>query len=211
MERSKKSLMREKERNSEEMQDFRNQIEIFFNKTGLREAVQYKLKVDLGCMTNMPYYGIAKGSRHRILPLDAITECCFALIDYNNLSFAEKLLSWLTKQQNQSFRKISPIPKAQKERKKQLGSNATWEHPIPLKVSRTIIIDYIKAKNRDGIKDYLKYLSEVPQIALPIELDNQLTKAGLKYNMPNGWNWKDPDSKFKRYLSIGINLSEVLC
>lgn len=204
MERSKKSLQRERERNSPQIQEFKNKIEDFFEKTGLPDAVKYKIRIDLSTMTNMPYYGKDKGLRYSISPKETIRECCYHLIDYGDMDFSDKLLKWLTKQQNQSFRKMFKKHGQKKEK------DSIWEHPIPVKVSRTILYKYIEEGNRQKINDFLTYISDIPQIPIPKDIDNRLTSAGLKDAMPKGWNWEISGSQFARYTEVGFDYLEFL-
>ena len=199
MERSKSSLKRENERNSPKMQSFENQIEYFFEKVRMPDSVRYKIRVNLGVMTNMPYYGKEKGTRYKIGDKEVIKQCCNYLIDFGNMDFSKTLLKWLTLQQNQSLRKISK--KVGKKREKE----AVWDHPVPAKVSRSILLGYIGEGNREKIDRFIEYISRIPQIALPKNLDDRLTGAGLKESMPPNWQWEAQNSQFARYKAVGID------
>ena len=204
VERSSKSLQRERKRNSLETQKTRDEIEIFFKKTGLPDPVKYKIRIDLSTKTDMPYYGRDKGARYSISPKETIRECCYRLIDYGDMELAEKLLKLLTQQQNQSFRKMSKKHGQKKEK------DSIWEHPIPVKVSRTILYKYIEEGNRQKINDFLTFISDIPQIAIPKEIDHRLTSVGLKDAMPKGWNWEISGSQFARYTEVGFDYLEFL-
>ena len=117
MGRSQYSINREKKRNSPETEEFRNEIKSFFEKTGVDPAIRYKIMVDLSVMTDMPFYRTDKGKRYKVEPEKVIKDCCSYLIGLNNIDFAKKLLYWMTRQQNQSLRKISTKTCQQKRRK----------------------------------------------------------------------------------------------
>ena len=198
MERSKSSLRRESQRNSLEMQIFEKEIEYFFEKACVPDALRYKIKVNLSTTTNMPYYGKNKGMRYQMTDREVIKQCCYYLIDFGDIDFSKKLLQWLTRQQNQSFRKMSK--KLGEKREK----NAIWDHAVPVKVSRTILLKYIGEENLERINSFLNYISEIPQISLPKDYDNRLKGAGLKESMPKNWQWEKPNSQFARYEAVGI-------
>ena len=199
--RSKQSLAREKKRNSPEMQDFRKEIELFLEKTKADADTIYRLKTDLAKKTDMPFYKEDHGSRCGRAKMSApeiVYIYCELLISYGDMDFSERLLDWLSRQQEQSMRKLS-----QKLNESENQTDGIWEHSIPVNYTKKMLLDLIKKKDLKTIKEYLKFVYEkAPQICLTKEQDDKVNKK-YRDTMPEGWDWKTGDP-FIRYKKAGI-------
>lgn len=93
----------------------------------------------------MPFYGEVK-SRPANMSLSVVEiakEYIHLLILYGDDSFSEELLSWLIKQQTQTFRRIHELSKKQKERKIKLIIGV-YEHLVPVNYSKNLLLGFIK-------------------------------------------------------------------
>ena len=109
------------------------------------------------------------------------------LIKYDNINFTKKLLSSLIRQQSQTFRRIYKRSNFQKARKKEL-KYGVYEHSVPVKYSRDMLILYIKNKKYKRACEYIDYMSNCfPQIFLKNE-ENNLIDISYKGKMPEKWN-----------------------
>ena len=172
----------------------KEEVEDFLNKTNAPEDISYYMKADLATMINMPFYKQDRGeepSTTKSVVYIVLKYC--DLLKSQTIDFQDKLLECLSRQQNQSMRKLSePFNKG------------VWEHPIPLKHTRRILLDLIQKQDFDTIKKYLNFIHEnAPQIYLRPAHDKKLTEAGLKEKMPDNWDWKTGDP-FIRYKVAGI-------
>ena len=199
--RSEKSLAREKKRNSQEMSDFRNEIEIFLKKTNAPADISRRLKTDLATMTNMPFYGENRGqaySRTTMSAPEIVYIYCELLISYGDQDFSGRLFDWLSRQQNQTMRKLS---KKLNENKNQKGG--IWEHSVPVNYTKKILLELIAKKDLDTIKEYLNFIhNNAPQVYLTKEQDDKVNK-NFRDTMPENWDWKTGDP-FIRYKEAGI-------
>lgn len=198
-------------RKSDEVQNFKEEIETFFKKANVPPEIQYKIRVDLSKKMDMPYYKEKKQCiKSNISCVEIAKKYIEYLIEYGNFEygnydFSEKLINELTKHQQQTLRKIHPRNKEQKRGKKYLGKGSIWEHPIPTNYSKQRILEYIKDKNLKKAKDFIDYLSSVPQIALSKEED-KLVNEKFKDSMPEGWHWEEigKNDPFARYKAAKI-------
>lgn len=202
----------EQKRLSPEVQNFKVEVIEFLKKTDASEEVKYKLSSDLSVIIDMPFYHERKlGRKNRMKTPECAKEYVRLLIQYNDISFAEKLLSWITRQQNQTLRKLYRLTKRQKYRKKkyveETGKKGVYEHPIPVNYTKKLLLKYINEGNYEGnykeACSYIDYLyTNVPQIHLTESQDEQVN-AIYRDDMPEGWNWKK-DNPFERYIRAGI-------
>ncbi len=212
-----------KKRNSEEVQNFKEEIETFFKKANVPPEIQYKIRVDLSKKMDMPYYKVNKHciksniscvgypcvkNAKKYSCVEIAKKYIEYLINYGIDKFSEKLINELTKHQQQTLRKIHPCTKKQKTRKKRLeeeGIDSVWEHPIPSNYSKQLILSYIKDKNQNSAFKFINYLSNVSQIALSKEED-KLVNEQFKDSMPEGWNWEEVGKNypFARYKAANI-------
>lgn len=121
-------------------------------------------------------------------------------------SFIEKLFSHLSEQQNQCLRKLSKPKRIKPE-----GKKGVWEHPIPVKYSRDILIGYIKSGDQIKINSYIDFIwANTYQVFLEEKWDGKLRACGLRDTMPTDWNWEVPgkNNVFQRYLDTGIPKEE---
>jgi hypothetical protein len=199
-------------RKSEEVQNFKEEIETFFKKANVPPEIQYKIRVDLSKKMDMPYYKVNKHCiKSNISCVEIAKKYIEYLIEYEYLIkdgkyvFSEKLINELTKHQQQTLRKIHPRNKEQKRKKKYLGKGSIWEHPIPTNYSKQRILEYIKDGNLDKAKAFIEYLSKVPQIALSKDNDRSVN-ADWKDSMPEWWNWEEigKNDQFARYKAAKI-------
>ncbi len=180
----------------EEIEKFRSEINDFLRETKADNIIRYYMKTDLATMTDMPFYDCNDEDRdtkpeNKKNVVDIVSEYC-ELLGSKKKDFQKKLLYWLSKQQNQSMRKLS----------KQLN-NGIWEHPIPLKYTREFLLKRIDKGEFDIIKEYLKFINEnAPQIFLTNE-HNKIVNKKFKDKMPDDWDWKT-DNPFARYIEAGI-------
>lgn len=195
-----------KKRISEEVQNFKEKVLDFFDKANVSPEIRYKICVDLAKKMDMPFYKEKKiGTQSRISCVDRAKEYVRLLIEYDDFSFSEKLINELTKQQQQTLRKIHPRTKEQKTRKEILGKDSVWEHPIPTNYSKQLILSYIRNKNQDSALKFIDYLSKVPQIALSKDEDKTVNEK-FKDSMPEGWHWEEigKNDQFARYKAAKI-------
>lgn len=195
-----------KKKISEEVQNFKKDILVFFDKTNVSPEISYKICVDLAKKMDMPFYKEKKiGTPSRISCVEIAKKYIEYLIEYGNYDFSEKLINELTKHQQQTLRKIHPRNKEQKRKKKYLEKGSIWEHPIPTNYSKQRILEYIKDGNLDKAKAFIDYLSKVPQIALSKDNDRSVN-ADWKDSMPEWWNWEEigKNDPFARYKAAKI-------
>ena len=89
-----------------------------------------------------------------------------------------------------------------------MKKNGVWEHPIPLKYTREILVDYIVKDKFFEIENYIDFIAnKTHQVFLSEKYNNQLNVIGLKDTMPQWWSWKT-DDVFQRYIEAGIPPSE---
>lgn len=194
----------EEKRKSPEVQAFKARVNTFLVTVGASSEIIYRLRCDLSKKIDMPFYGEVK-SRPANMSLSVVEiakEYIRLLILYGDDSFSEELLSWLTKQQGQTFRRIHELSKKQKERKRGL-IRGVYEHPVPVNYSKNLLLGFIKKKDVNSAFRYIEYMNaQIPQVFLTEDEDflvNQISRDG----MPDGWNWKT-DSPFERYVRAGI-------
>ena len=194
----------EEKRKSPEVQAFKARVNTFLVNVGASPEIIYRLHCDLSKKIDMPFYGEVK-SRPANMTLSVVEiakEYIRLLILYGDDSFSEELLSWLTKQQGQTFRRIHELSKKQKERKRRLV-RGVYEHPVPANYSKNLLLGFIKKKDVISAFRYIEYMNAtIPQVFLTADEDslaNQISKDG----MPDGWNW-ETDSPFERYVRAGI-------
>lgn len=196
------TLKLEQKRNSPEVQAFKQRVLIFLNTVNASDEIKYKLRTDLAKKIDMPFYKDTGIKIPNIIkPIECAKEYVKLLIEYNNNDFTNELFSWLTKQQNQTLRKLHIVSQKQKDRKKKYPGGV-MEHPVPANYSRNMLLTFIKNKQFVEACDYLDFMSTVPQIYLTRQED-ELVNAISKDDMPNGWNWKT-DDPFIRYVRAGI-------
>ncbi|MCQ2061248.1 MAG: hypothetical protein MJY47_06645 [Fibrobacter sp.] len=106
----------------------------FFNKLKVHPKIQYKICIDLSKKIDIPFYAEAKiGERSNMSPVECAKEYVRLLIQFDDKNFSEKFLNYLTRQQQQTFRKIHLRSSKQIERKKRYGKNvsgSTLSHQI---------------------------------------------------------------------------------
>ncbi len=95
---------------------------------------------------------------------------------------------------------------------KHVSRKDVWEHPIPVKYSKDILVSYIKNGNRSKINNYIAFVwDNTYQVFLEEKWDNELKKHGLQEKMPKGWCWDAPGTNvFQRYVDAGIPEKEYL-
>ena len=135
----------EEERLSLKVQQFKKDVETFFEKAKVKPEVCYKICIDLSARINMPFYKEHRiGKRSKISCEECAQEYIKYLIQYNNYSFSNKLINdYLFQQQNQTFRKLHRRPPKQVARArffKSSGRGFVWEHPVPSNYSKKIFI-----------------------------------------------------------------------
>jgi len=194
----------EERRNSLEIQNLKQKVIDFLNETNAGDEIRYRLYCDLSKKIDMPFYGDKKIRVKKTLNVqDIAKEYIRLLIQYKNSEFAEILLTWLTRQQTQTFRRIHKLSQKQKNRKKTL-KNGVYEHPVPVAHSKKIILHYIATSNFEEACLFVDYLNlYVPQIFLTKTEDEAVNKIS-KESMPEGWNWKT-DDVFIRYAMAHVD------
>ncbi|MBI3714063.1 MAG: hypothetical protein HY253_14035 [Burkholderiales bacterium] len=206
-ERSKASLAREAKRNSPETRQFRNEIEHFLHVTNAEPNIAYFLRQDLKKMTDMAYYGMDIGHRtFSLKPTEIAIEYCNLLANFGTIEFTRKILKEISRQQNQTLRKLFLRPPDQIAKALSLGTkNGYWEHPIPLKFVRTELEKLIHCDLKKA-HAFIDILQCVNQIFLSKE-QNAVLNAVHKDSMPDGWKWDVPDSDlYIRYKVLDLNL-----
>ena len=204
MERSEKSLRRERERNSQTTQDFKNEVENFLKITEAPNDIAYHLRKDLGIMTNMPYYKEYKGTRNKMDKKDIIMNYASLLMEYNNPTFTTKLINKLSLNQLQTLRKLSSRDKEEIKRSKEIGSsNGIWEHLVPIKYIKNELIEIINNNDFIELNEFLDFIiNNTRQIFLTKEEDKKVNQL-YKDNMPSNWDWKTGNI-YQRYINSGI-------
>ena len=189
----------EARRNSLEVQEFKQQVIEFLNVTKASDEIKYKICCDLAKKIDMPFYHEAKLGVKSNLKSDYLAkEYIKLLISYGDNVFAERLLSWLSRQQKQTFRNIYKLSPKQKARRIQYNNNGVYEHPVPVNFSKQMFLCFIKNKDYKTACEYVDFLSNnVPQIFLTRQQDDLVNKVS-RDTMPEGWDWKK-DSPFIRY------------
>ena len=202
--RSKLSLKREEERKSEKVQNFKNEIENFLKNTEAPEDISYQLRKDLGIMTNMPYYKEYKGIRNKMDKKKIIMDYAALLMEYDNPNFTSKLINSLSLNQLQTLRKLSPKPKNEINRSKNIGSNnGIWEHPVPIKYIKKELINLINNKDFNELSNFLDFIiDKTNQIFLTKDEDNKVNSV-YRSDMPPGWDWKT-GNVYQRYIDANI-------
>ena len=212
--KSKASIRREEKRLSVEMQAFKQQILDFLQNNGADLDVQYHMVKDLAKMTSMPFYGDSnRGTKNRKPTNEVIKAYCRLLICYykktSDMEFARKLLSWLSMQQQQHLRKLTPLPIAQKHKykaAKSAGQVCVYEHPIPVNYTKNLLLKYIEECDQQRIDAYIDFVFyNTRQVCMEKTWDDQVNRL-YKDTMPDNWNWKDPENNdvYARYVSAGI-------
>lgn len=194
----------EEKRNSFEVQQFKREVETFLKEVDASDEMCYRVRCDLAKKVDSPFYNDYKGNRCCKMSTEEIAkEYVRLLIKYDNINFTKKLLLSLIRQQSQTFRRIYKRSNFQNARKKEL-KYGVYEHSVPVKYSRDMLLLYIKNKKYKRACEYIDYMSNCfPQIFLTNE-ENNLINISYKYKMPEKWNWKR-DSLFIRYEKAGIN------
>jgi hypothetical protein len=201
------------ERESLDMQEFKQRVEEFINACSIDSETQYHLRNNLGVMINLPYYKESKGMRPK-RPYDhlkIILNFCKYLIQYNNEDFTKKLLRLLTINQLQSFRKVA---KQKKDINKLSRKEAKWEHIIPAKVVRDKIVEIIDSKIKqdekiEEIENVLVIFRKAGQLHITNEDNEKLNKSNYATKMPSDWDWSE-EKIFSRYIEANINLDKYL-
>lgn len=203
----------EKQRNSNEMQEFKSKVNEMLEFVN-RPEIEYYMIRDLSRKMNLPFYKETKnrGIRTKMSADEVIKGYCeicrvYYIKDCNG-DFIKKLFKHLSEQQNQYFRKLS---RRTSKSVKTKGENGVWEHPIPLKYSTELLVGYIISDNKDKINKYIDFIwSNTYQVFLRKELDDKLRESGLRDIMPKGWNWEDPanNNVFQRYIEAEISEEE---
>lgn len=202
--RSKLSLKREEERNSEKTQNFKKEVEYFLDITEAPDYIRYHLRKDLGIMTNMPYYKEYKGTKNRMDKKSIILNYASLLMEYDDPIFTEKLINKLSVNQFQTLRKLSPKPKDEVIRSRFIGpGNGIWEHPVPIKYIKKELLNIINNKDFIELNNFLDFIiNKTNQIFLTKEEDQKVNSI-YRSEMPPGWNWKSGDV-YQRYVDAGI-------
>ena len=210
----------DEQRNSPEMKKFKEKVNILLELAS--PEIEYHIVRDLAKKINLPFYKDTFGRGNRnTMTSDAIVKAyCKLCIDYykkyRDGNFIEDFFMHLSEQQNQHLRKLSKrLSEPQKRRKDALkqGLKGVWEHPIPLKYSRSLLTDYIKSGQYAKVDAYITFIWEnTYQVFLIEKWDNKLRTLGLRETMPSGWNWEDNlnNNVFQRYIDAGIPESEYL-
>ncbi len=211
---SKASLKRQEKRLGAEMQMFKQQILAFLQDTNADSNIQYHMVKDLAKMTSMPFYGDSnRGTRNKMPSNDVVKAYSRLLVCYfkmtEDLEFVEKLLSWLSRQQQQHLRRLSRLPAAQKSKRAvaiKAGQCGVYEHPIPVNYTKKLLLKYIEEGDQKSIDGYIDFIyNHTYQVFLESTWDNQVNLL-YKDTMPDAWNWMDPENNnvFARYISASI-------
>ena len=218
---SKASNYRRAVKQSPAMQAFKNKILMFLSITNASDAIVYHMIQDLSRMTSMPFYGETRnyGIKNKMCSNIVIKSYCELFVYYyqktHDIDFIKEIIKWLSRQQNQHFRKLSKIHPQQKAKKKVLesmGQSGVFEHPIPVSYSKSVLIQYIQTEDLGRINKYIDFIWEnTYQVFLETTLD-QTVNATYSDTMPANWNWEDTSNNypFQRYVSVGIPSSEYL-
>ncbi|SNR68350.1 hypothetical protein [Hymenobacter mucosus] len=195
---SKSAIRRVERRNSEETADFKEKILLLLKHA--EPDVAYSIKRDLKTMVCMPFYGDiivkVKSNKSKIDMIKAYVEL---LINHSEIEFTARLLSELSKQQNQVIRKAAP------RKGKKLYR---WEHVIPCAFVVKRMIDMIRHNNTTTLDKLLFLYAKAGQRPVTHETDILLRK----YNscMPNGWDWTaDNVDPFARHTEFGLSYDEA--
>ena len=199
------------QRNAQGMQAFKEKVNALLLFANSPE-IEYYMVRDLAKRINLPFYKetAGRGIRTKMATDVIIKGYCAISSEYYKIEpddkFIEELFMHLSEQQNQHFRKLSKRTKEQLKNKTK-NQNGVWEHPIPLKYSRDILIGYIKSGEQNKINAYIDFLwNNTYQVFLTKDLDDRLLALGLQYSMPKDWNWEDPENNnvFQRYIVAEI-------
>ena len=208
----------EQQRNSLEMQSFKEKVNALLTFANAPE-IEYHIVKDLSRKINLPFYKDTAGRGTQTkMSTDAIVKgyckiCSDYYKKYKDDKFIEDLFKHLSEQQNQYFRKLSRRTKEQNHKKSTKNKYGVWEHPIPLKYSRDILIGYIKSDDQIKINAYIDFLwTNTYQVFLGKEWDNKLRTCALTDTMPAGWNWEEPSNNnvFQRYIVAEIPEEEYM-
>ena len=208
------SLKRQEQRESEEMQAFKRQILAFLDSTEASPDIRYHIIKDLAKMTNMPFYKDSHyGRRNRMAPDQAAKNYCALFSRYyadtQDVAFIEKMFSWLTRQQQQQFRKLSRLPATQKAKRADAikrGATGVYEHPIPVNYTKKLLISYIVADEQPLIHGYIDFVyGNTYQVFLESYLNAKVNRL-FHDTMPPDWDWTDPQRNhvFARYVAAEI-------
>ena len=209
----------DEQRNSPEMRVFKEKVNAMLEFAN-DPKIEYYLIRDLAKKINLPFYKetSGRGRRTKMSSDTIIKGYCKLFCDYykthSDDNFIEELFMHLSEQQNQHLRKLSRRTSCQNRKSatiKMESKNGVWEHPIPLKYSRDILIDYIKCDNQHKINAYIDFIwTHTYQVFLVDKWDRKLNAFGLRDTMPTGWNWEDPSNNnvFQRYIEVGIPKEE---
>ena len=215
-----------RQRNSLPMQTLKNNVPIFLQATNASPEISYHMLADLSKRMNMPFYGIAKNTvgiplqSNRMRSNEVIKAYCRLFIDYyvktKNIDFLENLINALYQQQQQHLRRLSMRTAKQKQKRDNIikqGAKGVWEHPIPVSYSAKVLVDYIIKNQLKDAEDYIDFVwNKTYQVFLEKKYDLLLNQCSLQYDMPSGWDWKNPNCNdpFARYIAAGIPQSAYL-
>ncbi len=203
------------------MQMFKRKVNEFLGISNVPE-IEYYLIRDLAKKINLPFYKetSGRGKRKKMNSDEIVKGYCELCSRYYKIypdnDFIEKLFQHLSEQQNQHLRRLSKRTERQKRKSatmKQISKKNVWEHPIPVKYSRDILVGYIKSGNQVKINAYIDFIwKNTYQVFLEEKWDKELEKCGLREKMPAGWDWEDPlnNNVFQRYVEAGIPAKEYL-
>ena len=109
--------------------------------------------------------------------------------------FIIQLIKSLSRQQNQTLRKVAPKVGNKKD---------VWDHVIPVKFIVDEIIKMILDKDVSQIEKLLTHYTNAGQRGLSDEED-KLLKTKYNCSMPQNWCWKNKNvNLFARYHAVGI-------
>lgn len=191
--RSKASLKREEIRKSPKTLQFKREITEFLEDKS--SILNYAIKRDLACMTNMPFYkDRPEKIKIELTHRELLVEYMKAFVKHEDKEFVIKLIKALNKNQAQTIRKVAPKIGAKSE---------VWEHTIPAAVIVNALIDMIENEDISDLDKLLDVYETAGQRGITKEQDSLL--AEMKSTMPENWDWQDEDvNPLMRHEVVGI-------
>ena len=193
---------------------FKQDLLDFLNITNSSKEITYHIIKDLSIMISMPFYKEANiGLKNRMSVNEIIKNYCKISIEYikitGNIDFIKILFKWLSLNQGQSLRKLSKLNSKQKSVKRNYyakGITGVFEHPIPIRYTKELLLNYIISNNYEDCSGYIDFVyKNTTQIFLRSDLNKKVVNC---YNdtMPKGWNWKENNNNnpYQRYIEVGI-------